>query len=123
MGMNEIEKKTDFKISGIKKKGSGIIDSITSFVSNAVGIFKKDESNMSLDEKIEKQSLLTFVYGMGAGIVVYHFMVGALLILGIVWFYTVSSKKTKNLVKEQMTPKRVYKRKKTTKATTEETEE
>ena len=45
-----------------------------------------------LEEKIEKQHLLNFIYGMGAGIVIYHFMIGALLILGIIWFYNFSLK-------------------------------
>lgn len=119
--MNEIEK-NEFTLSEIKKKGSGIIDSITGFISNAISIFRKDETNMSLDEKIEKQNLLTFIYGMVAGVVIYHFMVGALLILGIVWFYTVSSKKTKNLIKDQTPKKRVYKKRKMTKVLTEEKE-
>jgi len=116
--MNEIEK-SEFSLTQIKKKSSGVVDSISNFVSNAVGIFKKDESAMSFEEKIEKQNLLTFVYGMGAGIVIYHFMVGALLILGIVWFYTISSKKTKNLIKEQAPKKRVYRKRKTKKETEE----
>ena len=98
--MNQTDK-NDFSLQNIKEKSSSLLTSAGNFLSNAVSIFKKDESTMTIEEKIEKQHLLTFVYGMGAGIVIYHFMIGALLILGIIWFYNFSLKKTKTLISEQ----------------------
>jgi len=77
---------------------------------------------MSTEEKIEKQHMLNFIYGMGAGIVIYHFLIGAVLLLGIIWFYNLSLKKTKVLMEEQKPKKRTYKKRKTTKATEENTE-
>ena len=109
--MNQIEK-NDFSLQNIKEKSSSILASAGSFLSNAIAIFKKDESTMTIEEKIEKQHLLTFVYGMGAGIVIYHFMIGALLILGIIWFYNFSLKKTKTLISEQKPVKRTYRKRK-----------
>jgi hypothetical protein len=117
--MNETEK-TNFTLETLKKKGTGIIDRITGFVDNAVKVFKKDESSMSTDEKIEKQHLLNFGYGIGAGIVIYHFMIGAVLILVIIWFYNLSLKKTKMLIDEKKPPKRTYKKRKTTEAYSQE---
>lgn len=109
--MNQIDK-SDFSLQNIKGKSSSLLASAGSFLSNAVTIFKKDESSMTIEEKIEKQHLLTFVYGMGAGIVIYHFMIGALLILGIIWFYNFSLKKTKTLISEQKPVKRRYRKRK-----------
>ena len=109
--MNQIDK-NDFSLQNIKEKSSSILASAGSFLSNAIAIFKKDESTMTIEEKIEKQHLLTFVYGMGAGIVIYHFMIGALLILGIIWFYNFSLKKTKTLISEQKPVKRTYRKRK-----------
>jgi len=109
--MNQIEK-NDFSLQNIKEKSSSLLASAGSFLSNAIMIFKKDESTMTIEEKIEKQHLLTFVYGMGAGIVIYHFMIGALLILGIIWFYNFSLKKTKTLIAEQKPAKRTYRKRK-----------
>ena len=93
--------KNEFTLQNIKEKGTSLLESASGFLSNAIDIFKKDESTMTIEEKVEKQHLLNFVYGMGAGIVIYHFMIGALLILGILWFYNFSLKKTKNLINEQ----------------------
>ena len=109
--MNQIDK-NDFSLQNIKEKSSSLLANAGNFLSNAVSIFKKDESTMSIEEKIEKQHLLTFVYGMGAGIVIYHFMIGALLILGIIWFYNFSLKKTKTLISEQKPAKRTYRKRK-----------
>ena len=109
--MNQTDK-NDFSLQNIKQKSSSILASAGSFLSNAIAIFKKDESTMTIEEKIEKQHLLTFVYGMGAGIVIYHFMIGALLILGIIWFYNFSLKKTKTLISEQKPAKRTYRKRK-----------
>lgn len=92
--------KNEFTLQNIKEKGANLLESAGGFLSNAIEIFKKDESTMTRDEKIEKQHLLNFLYGMAAGIVIYHFMIGALLILGIVWFYNFSLKKTKTLINE-----------------------
>ena len=107
-------KKNDFSLQGMKEKGSGLLEMAGGFLSNAVAIFKKDESTMTIDEKVEKQHLLNFVYGMGAGIVIYHFLIGAVLILGIIWFYNLSLKKTKTIMHEQKPAKRTYKKRKTT---------
>ena len=109
--MNQTDK-NDFSLQNIKQKSSSLLASAGSFLSNAITIFKKDESTMTIEEKIEKQHLLTFVYGMGAGIVIYHFMIGALLILGIIWFYNFSLKKTKTLISEQKPVKRTYRKRK-----------
>lgn len=109
--MNQIDK-NNFSLQNIKQKSSSLFASAGNFLSNAVAIFKKDESSMTIEEKIEKQHLLTFVYGMGAGIVIYHFMIGALLILGIIWFYNFSLKKTKTLISEQKPAKRTYRKRK-----------
>jgi hypothetical protein len=99
--MNQIEK-NNFTLQGIKDKGVGLIGIASGFLNNAVKIFKKDESKMNLEEKIEKQHLLNFGYGIGAGIVIYHFLIGAVLVLAIVWFYNLSLKKTKTLIAEQL---------------------
>lgn len=105
----------------VKQKSSGVISTISTMLHNVVGIFKKDEAVMSSEEKIEKQHTLTFIYGMGAGIVIYHFLIGALLLLGILWFYSLSLKKTKVVVEEQKPKKRTY-RKRVKKTQTEQKE-
>jgi len=118
--MNQIEK-NNFTLQNIKEKGSNILQSAGGFLDNAISVFKKDESTMTTEEKIEKQHMLNFIYGMGAGIVIYHFLIGAVLLLGIIWFYNLSLKKTKVLMEENKPKKRTYKKRKATKATTEET--
>lgn len=117
--MNETEK-NNFSLDKIKQTGTGFIAKIGGFLDNAVKIFKKDEASMSTEEKIEKQHLLNFTYGIGAGIVIYHFMIGAVLILAIIWFYNLSLKKTKILIEEQKPTKRTYKKRKTTKSHSQE---
>ncbi|WP_309496782.1 hypothetical protein [Sulfurovum sp.] len=111
--------KNEFTLQNIKEKGTSLLESAGGFLSNAISIFKKDESTMTIEEKVEKQHLLNFIYGMGAGIVIYHFMIGALLILGIIWFYNFSLKKTKTLISEQEVvnkpvKKRTYKKRQPT---------
>ncbi|HFD13823.1 MAG TPA: hypothetical protein ENJ34_00810 [Epsilonproteobacteria bacterium] len=120
--MNETEK-NNFTLQNIKEKGTGLLVSAGSFLDNAIGIFKKDESTMTTEEKVEKQHMLNFIYGMGAGIVIYHFLIGAVLLLGIIWFYNLSLKKTKVLMDEAKPKKRTYKKRKSTKATTNESKE
>ena len=111
--MKQIEKRKIELLPIEEEKPTGFISNITNVFSNAIKSFTKDEKDMSLEEQIEKQNLLTFIYGMGAGVVVYHFMIGAVLILGIVGFYSLSLKKTKKLVNQQQKPvKRTYKRRK-----------
>ena len=119
--MNQTQK-NNFSLLNIKQRGSSILQSAGSFLDNAIGIFKKDETSMTTEENIEKQHMLNFIYGMGAGIVVYHFLLGAVLLLGIIWFYNLSLKKTKTLIIEDQKPKkRTYRRRKPTKTNTEET--
>jgi len=107
--MNEIEKH-NLTLQNIKEKGTRLLVGASSFLDNAVNIFKKDESTMSTEEKVEKQHMLNFIYGMGAGIVIYQFLIGAVLLLGIIWFYNLSLKKTKTLMKENKPKKRTYKK-------------
>jgi len=109
--MNQKET-NNFTLQNIKEKGTGLLASAGNFLDNAIGIFKKDESNMTTQEKIEKQHMLNFIYGMGAGIVIYHFLIGAVLLLGIIWFYNLSLKKTKVLIEENKPKKRTYKKRK-----------
>lgn len=104
----------------IKNKSSGLLASASKLLENAITVFKKDEVNMSTEEKIEKQHMLIFIYGMGAGIVIYHFLVGAVLLLGILWFYSMSLKKTKILIEEQKPKKRTYKKRTPSKKPTQE---
>jgi len=112
----------NFSLQNIKEKSTGLLVSASGFLDNAISVFKKDESAMTTEEKIEKQHMLNFIYGMGAGIVIYHFLIGAVLLLGIIWFYNLSLKKTKVLMEEQKPKKRTYKKRKTTKASTEQSE-
>ncbi|MDQ7046981.1 MAG: hypothetical protein Q9M39_04950 [Sulfurovum sp.] len=109
--MNQTEK-NNFSLQSIKEKGSSLLEMTGNFFSNAISIFKKDESFMTLDEKLEKQHLLNFIYGIVAGIVIYHFLIGAVLILGIIWFYNLSLKKTKTIIQEHKPVKRSYKKRK-----------
>lgn len=109
--MKETEQ-NNFNLQTIKEKGTKLLTGASDFLENAIAIFKKDEAQMSTDEKIEKQHLLNFIYGMGAGLVIYHFLIGALLLLAIIWFYNLSLKKTKSIVEEQTPKKRSYKRRK-----------
>jgi len=97
--MKETEQ-NNFSLQTIKEKGTKLLAGASDFLDNAIHIFKKDEAQMTTEEKIEKQHLLNFVYGMGAGIVIYHFLIGAILLLAIIWFYNLSLKKTKSIVEE-----------------------
>ena len=117
--------KTEFSLQNIKEKGTGLLVSAGSFLDNAIGVFKKDESTMTTEEKVEKQHMLNFIYGMGAGIVIYHFLIGAVLLLGIIWFYNLSLKKTKTLMSEQeieskTVKKRTYRKRKPTETKSED---
>ena len=118
--MNQIDK-NNFTLQNIKEKGSNLLQSAGGFLDNAISVFKKDENTMTTEEKIEKQHMLNFIYGMGAGIVIYHFLLGAVLLLGIIWFYNLSLKKTKNIIEESKPKKRTYTKRKTTKANTQDT--
>ncbi len=120
--MNQIEK-NNFTLQNIKAKGSSILHGAGSFLDNVISVFKKDESTMTTEEKIEKQHMLNFIYGMGAGILIYHFLIGAVLLLGIIWFYNLSLKKTKVLMEENKPKKRSYKKRNTNTASTEDTQE
>lgn len=113
--MKDTEQKNNFTLQNIKEKGTGLLASAGSFMDNAIGVFKKDESTMTTEEKVEKQHMLNFIYGMGAGIVIYHFLIGAVLLLGIIWFYNLSLKKTKVLMEENKPKKRTYKKRQTKK--------
>ena len=98
--MKETEQ-NNFSLQTIKEKGTKLLTGASDFLDNAIAIFKKDEATMTTEEKIEKQHLLNFIYGMGAGIVIYHFLIGAILLLAIIWFYNLSLKKTKSIVEEK----------------------
>ena len=118
--MKDTEQKNNFTLQNIKAKGTGLLASAGSILNNAISVFKKDESTMSTEEKVEKQHMLNFIYGMGAGIVIYHFLIGAVLLLGIIWFYNLSLKKTKTLIEEQKPKKRTYKKRQPSKEITQE---
>lgn len=66
-----------------------------------MNLFKKDESKMTKEEKVEKQHVMTFFYGMVAGVIVYHFLIGVLLITVVLALYFYSVKKTKSLMSEE----------------------
>lgn len=119
--MKETEHLNNFTLQNMKEKGIGLLVSSGNFLDNAIGIFRKDESTMTTEEKVEKQHMLNFIYGMGAGIVIYHFLIGAVLLLGIIWFYNLSLKKTKTLMEEQKPTKRTYKKRQKIKAEPEKT--
>jgi len=121
--MKETQQQSNFTLQNMKTKGGNLLASAGNFLDNALGIFKKDEALMTTEEKIEKQHMLNFIYGMGAGIVIYHFLIGALLLLGIIWFYNLSLKKTKTIVEEQKPKKRTYKKRKTNKEKTTQIKE
>ena len=99
--MKETQQQNNFNLQTIKEKGTKLLAGASDFLDNAIQIFKKDEAQMSTEEKLEKQHLLNFIYGMGAGIVIYHFLIGAILLLAIIWFYNLSLKKTKSIVEGQ----------------------
>jgi hypothetical protein len=88
-------------ISKVKEKSSSILHTINEFVFNTMNLFKKDESKMTKEEKVEKQHVMTFFYGMVAGVIVYHFLIGVLLIAVVMGLYFYSVKKTKSLMAEE----------------------
>jgi len=57
---------------------------------------------MSKEEKIEKQHVMTFIYGMVAGVIVYHFLIGVVLIAVVIGLYAYSVQKTKSIMSEEM---------------------
>lgn len=88
-------------ISKVKAKSGSILHTINEFFFNTMNLFKKDESKMSKEEKVEKQHVMTFLYGMVAGVIVYHFLIGVLLISVVIGLYFYSVKKTKSLMSEE----------------------
>ncbi len=114
--MNTPEKTDTTLFQTLKENSTNLLTTANTFLANAVTIFKKDESTMTVEEKIEKQHMLNFIYGAGAGIVLYHFFIGAILLLVIIWLYGLSLKKTQGLVEEVKPKKRTYKRRKRTAA-------
>lgn len=88
-------------ITKVKETSGSILQTINEFVFNTINLFKKDEAKMSKEEKVEKQHVMTFFYGMLAGIIVYHFLIGVLLIAVVIGLYFYSVKKTKNLMAEE----------------------
>jgi len=99
------EEKETTTLSKIKKESSALLSSVTGFVQSSIELFKKDESKMTLEEKVEKQHIMTFGYGMVTGLIVYHFLIGALLVVGVIALYSYSVKKTKKLMHEEIEQK------------------
>jgi len=94
------ESKSKLSISKLKKESSSVLQTLNEFIQNTIALFKKDESNMSKEERVEKQHVMTFLYGMVAGIIVYHFLIGVVLIAVVIGLYGYSVKKTKKLMNE-----------------------
>jgi len=90
-------------ISKVKETSGSILQTINEFVFNTFNLFKKDESKMTKEEKVEKQHIMTFIYGMVAGIIVYHFLIGVVLIAVVIGLYFYSVGKTKDLMNEEAT--------------------
>lgn len=88
-------------LSKVKETSGSILQTINEFIFNTVNLFKKDESKMSKEEKVEKQHVMTFLYGMVAGVIVYHFLIGVLLIAVVIGLYFYSVSKTKALMVEE----------------------
>ena len=99
------EPKETTTLSKIKKESSALLSTVTGFVQSSIELFKKDESEMSLEEKVEKQHIMTFGYGMVTGLIVYHFLIGALLVVGIIALYSYSVKRTKKLMRDEIEKK------------------
>ncbi len=100
----EVKPLTTF--SKIKEESSALFSNVTTFVQSSIELFRKDEAKMTLDEKVEKQHVLTFIYGMATGLILYHFLIGALLIMGVVALYSYSVKKTKKIMKNEIEEKK-----------------
>ena len=96
------KKKSGFSISKIKEESSSILQTFSNFITNGVSLFKKDELSMTKEEKVEKQHVMTFVYGMVAGVIVYHFLIGVVLIAVVIGLYGYSVQKTKTLMNEEL---------------------
>ncbi len=93
--------KKGFTLSKIKEESNAILQTFLNFIQNTTTLFKKDEKSMTKEEKIEKQHIMTFLYGMVAGIIVYHFLVGVVLIAIVIALYGYSVQKTKTLISEE----------------------
>ncbi len=104
--MSKKESKPLSTLSKIKQESSAILSNLTTFVQSSVELFRKDESKMTIDEKVEKQHILTFVYGMATGLILYHFLIGAVLIAGVIALYIYSVKKTKTIMKNEIEVKK-----------------
>ena len=100
----EVKQSTTF--SKIKEESSALFSTVTTFIQSSIELFRKDEAKMTLDEKVEKQHVLTFIYGMVTGLIIYHFLIGALLIMGVVALYSYSVKKTKKIMKNEIEEKK-----------------
>ena len=92
--------KSGFSFSKIKEESNSILQTVSDFINNGIGLFKKNESKMTKEEKIEKQHVLTFVYGMVAGMIVYNFLIGVVLIVVVIGLYGYSVQKTKSLMND-----------------------
>jgi len=94
--------KSKLSIFKFKKESSSILQTFNSFIQNTMKLFKKDESQMSKEEKVEKQHVMTFIYGMVAGVIVYHFLIGVVLIAVVIGLYGYSVQKTKALMDDDL---------------------
>ena len=94
--------KSGFSFSKIKEESSSMLQTFSSFINNGIGLFKKNESVMTKEEKIEKQHVLTFVYGMVAGVIVYTSLIGVILIAVVIGLYGYSVQKTKSIMSEDI---------------------
>jgi len=94
--------KSGFSFSKIKEESSSMLQTFSNFINNGISLFKKDESSMSKEEKIEKQHVMTFIYGMVAGVIVYHFLIGVVLIAVVIGLYGYSVQKTKSIMREDI---------------------
>ncbi|CAA6818133.1 MAG: Unknown protein [uncultured Sulfurovum sp.] len=93
--------KSKLSISKLKKESSSIIQTFNQFIQDTIALFKKDESSMNKEEKVEKQHVMTFIYGMVAGVIVYHFLIGVVLIAVVIGLYIYSVQKTKALMTDE----------------------
>jgi hypothetical protein len=94
--------KSKFSFSKIKEESNSMLQTFSSFINNGIGLFKKDESAMTKEEKIEKQHVMTFIYGMVAGVIVYHFLIGVVLIAVVIGLYGYSVQKPKSIMREDI---------------------
>ena len=94
--------KKGFTISKIRKESTSMLHTFSNFINNGITLFKKNESIMTKEEKIEKQHVMTFIYGMVAGVIVYHFLIGVVLIAVLIGLYSYSVQKTKSLMNDDV---------------------